>query len=269
MPTIEINGALYEYVDRGKGAPTLLLHGFMGSADSWQKITSHLSLRRRVIAVSLLGHGLSASPNEPGRYSFEQIASDLASFLTALDAKPADLIGYSMGARLALFFAFTYPKFVNKLILESGSPGLKTRQERNARTENDAQLAARLMQNGVSSFVEEWENLPLFASQFNSPTEMLVTQRKQRLKNNPTGLANSLRGMGTGSQPSLWEDLNQISVPTLLIAGVLDGKYCAIAERMARTLPAATLKIVPDAGHNVHLEQFDAYTQLVEIFLQG
>ena len=92
-------------------------------------------------------------------------------------------------------------------------------------------------------------------------------QREIRLAHRPVGLANSLRGLGQGTQPSFWNRLGEIEIPVLLIAGELDRKFRDIASRMNDRIPASELAIVPDAGHAVHLEQPLAYVTHVEQFL--
>ena len=77
----------------------------------------------------------------------------------------------------------------------------------------------------------------------------------ERLSNTPLGLANSLRGVGTGAQPPLHDALPALATPTLLLAGELDEKFSRIAWQMAEQLPNAEARIVLDAGHIVHLEQ--------------
>jgi pimeloyl-ACP methyl ester carboxylesterase len=106
--------------------------------------------------------------------------------------------------------------------------------------------------------VERWVALPLFASQAALPEETRARQREHRLASTARGLAGSLRGMGTGVMPPLWDRLPELDVPTLLLAGALDDKFCAIARSMAGLLPDARLEIVPSSGHAVHLERPDA-----------
>ena len=89
---------------------------------------------------------------------------------------------------------------------------------------------------------------------------------RQRLQNNATGLAQSLRGVGTGVQPSLYAQLPALHMPVLLIAGELDTKFTSIAIRMAHALPQSQLHIIPAAGHTVHLEQPQLFTSLVGDF---
>ncbi len=115
--------------------------------------------------------------------------------------------------------------------------------------------------------MEEWERLPLFASQSRLPAAAQSKVRAQRLANNAQGLANSLRGMGTGVQPSLWDRLGELKVPTLLIAGALDEKFMRTAQKMAKKIPGARVEIVAEAGHNVHVEKPAAFDHLVLDFL--
>jgi 2-succinyl-6-hydroxy-2,4-cyclohexadiene-1-carboxylate synthase len=218
--------------------------------------------------VDLLGHGQTEAPTDPDRYTIEQSASDLAGLLTTIAPGPINLLGYSMGGRLALYFARHYPYLVQQLILESASPGLPDATAQQERVRSDEKLANDIETQGMAAFVKRWEALPLFATQQALPAATQSTLHKQRLRNRPHGLANSLRGMGTGAQPSLWEQLSTLSVPTLLLAGALDQKFRVIAEQMATYLPKATVAIIPDAGHTIHLEQPKAFQTAVINFLQ-
>ncbi|MGH2509537.1 MAG: alpha/beta fold hydrolase, partial [Ktedonobacteraceae bacterium] len=134
------------------------------------------------------------------------------------------------------------------------------------RQQRDTILATRIEREGVAAFVDDWEQLPLFASQRNLPPETRVALRRQRLSTSAIGLANSLRGVGTGAQPALHEQLSSLTLPTLLLAGELDSKFCQIARQMAARMPRASLQIVRGAGHTIHLEQPAAFAQLIHEF---
>lgn len=174
-----------------------------------------------------------------------------------------------MGGRLALYLAVTRPELVKSLILESASPGLKTEEERRERRERDFQLARSIEQDGIPSFVQRWERLPLFASQASLSDNLRQKLREQRLRNSAAGLANSLRGMGTGIQPSLWARLPVLQPPLLLLAGGLDQKFAELARQMAREVPRALLQVIPGAGHTVHLESPDPFERTVLQFVSG
>lgn len=268
---IQINGVHIGIIQHGttaQGAPVLvLLHGFTGSAASWGKLLDDLAiLNMRIIALDMLGHGQSDAPDDPQRYGMEYCQSDIISILQALGIKrkEAILLGYSMGGRIALYCAFS--GYFRALILESASPGLASPTEREERHISDEALADRIEHEGMEAFVNYWEHIPLFASQRNLPIERWNAQRAQRLTNRSRGLANSLRGIGTGVQPPLDQHLPILTIPVLLITGELDSKYCTIAQQMAQQLPGAQLRIVPNAGHTVHLEQPDLFVTLVHNF---
>jgi 2-succinyl-6-hydroxy-2,4-cyclohexadiene-1-carboxylate synthase len=196
------------------------------------------------------------------------VAADLMAILDVLQIEKARILGYSLGGRLALFTAVAYPQRINSLILESASPGLKTEVERQARVQQDRELADWIEAEGIQAFVNRWEKLPLWQSQQSLAAATRQALRHQRLQNNPLGLAHSLRGMGTGAQPSQWQQLAQCEIPTLLITGELDQKFGDINRQMAGLLPQARLEIVAGAGHTVHLERPSQFAQIVLSFLQ-
>lgn len=267
MTRLMINALQLNIDLRGAGPPLVLLHGFTGSGANWRQRAAVYSAQFRTIAVDFLGHGQSDSPADPARYRMERCVEDLLSIIDQVGLARINLLGYSMGGRVALHFAAAHPARVRALIVESASPGLADPVERAARRQSDEALADFIEREGLAAFVERWENLPLFASQARWPVARRAELRTQRLQNNPLGLANALRGLGTGVQSPLWEHLSSLHVPTLLIAGELDSKFTAIARSMAQTLPRSQLSIVPDAGHTVHLEQPAAFDQRVLEFL--
>ena len=120
-----------------------------------------------------------------------------------------------MGGRIALYSAFS--GFFRALILESASPGLANSTEREQRRNSDMLLAESIEREGVATFVHYWEKLPLFASQSNLSAKQRDALRRQRLNNRASGLANSLRGVGTGVQPALHDQLPTLDLPVLLI----------------------------------------------------
>jgi 2-succinyl-6-hydroxy-2,4-cyclohexadiene-1-carboxylate synthase len=263
---VQLNSELRE-VDKANAPPLVLVHGFTASAAGWgNHLDIFASWGLRVLALDMLGHGKSDAPGDPARYSIEHCQRDILAMLEELGVRKGEaiLLGYSMGGRIALYTAFS--GFFRALILESASPGLADPNEREQRRMSDEVLAASIEREGIAAFVERWERLPLFASQARLPQEVREKLHTQRLRNSARGLAQSLRGVGTGVQPALHARLPTLHIPVLLIAGELDTKFCAIARQMAQALPQAQLCIVPNAVHTVHLEQPEVFDTIVKDF---
>jgi 2-succinyl-6-hydroxy-2,4-cyclohexadiene-1-carboxylate synthase len=261
---LELNGLEFHVEIEGRGPPLLLLHGFTGSVRSWDDIRPRLARFAQVIAVDLIGHGQSAGPASASRYTLDWCTRDLLQLLEALHLPRVDVLGYSMGGRVALHFALTAAPHIRHLILESASPGIEDAAERGRRVQSDAALAERILTNGVEAFVAEWEQQPLLMLQPHVAQAVLERQHALRLSNDPGGLANSLLGMGAGQQVPLWSRLGELDMPVLLIVGQADARYLAIAERTRSALPNAELVVVPAAGHTAHLDQPETFMSVVE-----
>ncbi|KGR73613.1 esterase [Ureibacillus manganicus DSM 26584] len=242
----------------------VLLHGFTGSVRTWETVASLLPTTLKIVTVDLVGHGKTDAPNDPSSYSMEEQIKDLENLFEQLHLTTFTLVGYSMGGRIALSYVSVYPKRVKSLILESTSPGLKTEDERLTRRLADVALADKIEKNGIVSFVNAWENIPLFASQKKLPSDIQKAVRDERLAQREIGLANSLRGMGTGVQKSLWDELHQISIPVQLITGELDEKFIQIAEEMKTLLQNASHTIIPGVGHAIHVENPTQFATIIK-----
>lgn len=263
-----VDGLRWEVRVRGTGVPLLLLHGFMGRGSSWGAHAAALARQFRVVVVDLPGHGRSGIPTHPARASVERTADDLAVILAREGASPAHLLGYSLGARVALRLAACHPAAVRRVVLESPSAGLATDAERIARLAADTGRATRLEQDGIRPFVDEWEAEPALASLRRLPDAHARRLRAERRRNRPEGLAASLRGAGQGAMEPLHDRLGDIRAPTLVIAGALDPTGRTRAEAVAAGIPGARLSLVAGAGHAPHLETPTTFRSLALAFLK-
>ena len=245
----------------------LFLHGFMGRSGDWDGISTGLDRRFFRIAVDLPGHGAS-SGMPPASYTIGGAARCVLEVLEGAGVGRATIVGYSMGGRLALYLALRHPDRCAGLFLESASPGLEGVEERAARRRADEEKAARLEGGDFPGFLHDWYRQPLFAPLARDEGLLRQTVEDKR-RNDPAELARALRGMGTGSQPSLWNELPDLRVPALTVAGGLDGKFVGISRRMASINPEMRPAVVPGAGHNVHAEAPGAYLSLIESFLSA
>ncbi len=269
MSRLAVNGAALNVTSEGSGPVVLALHGFTGSVATWRGFTEAARGDFTVVAVDMLGHGASDAPDDPARYTMERCVEDLAGVLDHLGIRQAVWMGSSMGGRIALACATIVPERCAALVLEGASPGLADEGERLQRMVNDEALARRILREGARPFVDYWESIPLFASQARLSPEARATLRAQRLKNDARGLANSLKGAGTGAQPPVHDRLPSLDMPVLCVVGAEDTKFRAIGQEMCRVLPKSTLAVIPDAGHATHLEQPQQFNRTVLEFLRG
>ena len=267
MPKVRVGDVSLHVTVVGEGEPLMLFHGFTGSGAQWAPQVEAFAERFRTVAVDLLGHGHSDAPADPERYCMERCVKDLHTLLDALGVERACWLGYSMGARVALAFALTHPGRVRALVLEGVTPGIEDAFLRRQRIADDEALAQRIERDGVERFVDDWMQQPLFASQARLGKAFLAAARAARCANSAVGLANSLRGMGTGAQEPLWVRLPTLTPPTLLVVGDEDMKFRAVAENMVLRTPRATIAIIPQAGHAAHLENARAFNARVLRFL--
>jgi len=260
----KINDAMYAYEIYGQGTPLVMLHGFTGSMKTWHPFINCWEDSFQLFLIDLPGHG-KTRVNTPR--SMEQCSKELKALFEHLNLSSIHLLGYSMGGRTALSFAMYYPEMVETLVLESASPGLKSVGERLKRIEKDDQLAKRIESEGLTSFVNYWESIPLFKTQKNLSKDAQQVIRNERLWQSSEGLAESLRTMGTGSQPSWWNQLTELKCPVLLLTGKLDEKFILINQQMTKLLPRSEFQIISNAGHAIHVEQPEIIGKIVKEFI--
>ncbi|WP_010647289.1 2-succinyl-6-hydroxy-2,4-cyclohexadiene-1-carboxylate synthase [Oceanobacillus massiliensis] len=258
--------ATYWYEIHGHGIPVVLLHGFTGSTATWQDLVDEWDSDYQLITVDLPGHGKTRTPSLA---TMDDCCNDLDKLFQYLELKSFHMVGYSMGGRTALSFVRLYPDHILSLTLESASPGLALEEERVQRIEKDEHLATRLERDGIESFVDFWEDIPLFDSQRRLPLNVQEKIRQERLSQSPQGLAQSLRTMGTGRQPSCWEVLSTIDKPVLLIVGEFDSKFIHINKKMQNELISGNLIICEDAGHAIHVEKPAVFGKIVSGFIEA
>ena len=263
-----MSGRTLHFARQGRGSALVLLHGFTGSGQGMAEIAQLLEQDFETLAVDLPGHGQSADLERADADGFDECLDDLVATLESAGHRQAHWLGYSMGARLALGCAVRHPGSVTSLVLLGGRAGIADPIERATRRREDAALADRIESAGVEAFVDEWLAQPMFASLRRRGARFLAEQRRQRLSNSARGLADSLRRLGPGAQPPLFDALLRVNVPVLLVAGALDRKFVALAHDLAGRLPQAELCELAGAGHAAHLEQPEAFVHVVQDFLR-
>ncbi len=234
----------------------VFLHGFTQTHHHWHDCADQLVRRLGASAVTLLdmpGHGLSRD---------DRSGQDQAGGQIVALGGPGTYIGYSMGARFALAAAVAGHPEIERLVLIGCTAGLDDPAQRAARAADDDALADRIETIGVGPFIDEWLSAPMFEGLPVDPDD-----RRHRRANSAAGLASSLRNAGTGAQRSVWDRLESVRVPVLVLAGSRDAKFTEIGRRLASRLPDATFAPIPHAGHAAHAEQPGATAELIADWL--
>ena len=257
---------------RESAVPLILLHGFAQSSASWNATASELAATGRpVYALDLVGHGGSERPANPRAYALDAQGEALLAFARVIaDAegvRPA-VLGYSMGGRVTLAALHSDPRAFSAVILEAAGFGSATQAEREAAAKRDAACATRLRADGLEAFMDFWEQLPLFASQRDLPPDV----RARASASFAMRPARTFEQAGQHVMPSRAETLETLDVlragdtPLLYLAGERDEKYRALAAQAAEA--GATVRIIPGAGHNAHLEAPATFAKEVASFLR-
>lgn len=243
----------------GTGKPLVCFHGFSESGSTWDGIEVP---GYRLIRIDSMGHGRSARPMELQPYELPQMLSDLHRVIYAVAGERYALMGYSMGARLALVYALEYPQEVTHLVLESGSVGIEDRAARQERYLADKALGNRIREQDIQWFSETWAKLDIFNTQQSLPAKVQQQIQRRRLLNSPHALAFTLEGSGQGTMSYVGHRLSELTMPVCYISGELDTKYTTIGAEYFGDVHC----IVPQVGHNVHVEAPEVYRQILERF---
>ncbi|HEV3329047.1 MAG TPA: alpha/beta fold hydrolase [Acidimicrobiales bacterium] len=239
----------------GEGPTVVVLHGFTQTAASMAPLVDRLAATRRVVTLDLPGHGGSAGVSA----DLDETAALVA---TAAGDGDFDLVGYSLGGRIALHVACGTTTSPRRTAVISASPGIADPDARRRRLEADTALAEGLLADGdVDAFLARWLRNPLFAT-----LPAALADLEGRRANTAAGLADSLLRCSVGSQRWLGDELAALVRPLLMLSGARDDAFVASSCAVAARGRAVTAAVVPGAGHVAHLEQPDVTARLLDAF---
>lgn len=211
------------------GRPVILIHGFSSNRnENWRRLGWYGAFERaqmRVAALDMRGHGESAKPHDANVYTSDALVGDIFALMDAIGADTADLVGYSMGARLALAATLKNPTRVKKLVVG----GIGATLFDALPTENP--IAAAMEADNPDTISEPiLRSFRAFADE----------QGEDRL---------ALAAFARGSRHEFARDaLGTIAVPTLVVAGARD-ELAGSADVLAHTIPGARAITLPGCDH--------------------
>lgn len=229
----------------------LWLHGFLGNGDEGRALFAPWpqNTPEEIRCPTLPGHG---QPPESPR-SLTETLDEIARLAADRDWAA----GYSMGGRLLMMAAARHPDAFSTLILESASLGFADPDSRRARRELDQERADRLRTRGLEAFTQWWYTLPLWKGSSPPPVR----------QGDPDALAGALTTFSSGCQPDMRTWLRSTSCRILWLTGKRDRTYVEQSKEVERIAPRVYVQTIPDAGHNIHLDQPDRWRETVLTFL--
>jgi pimeloyl-ACP methyl ester carboxylesterase len=229
MPLFTHDGVEIAYIDEGQGEPIVLIHGFASNkevnwvAPGW--MTTLTRAGRRAIALDNRGHGASAKLYEPAAYHSAVMADDVRALLDHLDLPRADVMGYSMGARITAFVALAHPDRVRAAVLGG--------------------LGVRLVEGvGLPDTIAEALEAPALAD-VADPTAYVFRAFAEQTKSDLRALAACMRG---SRQTLSRSEVAQIAVPLMVAVGEKD-QIAGSPEALAALIPGAKALIIPGRDH--------------------
>lgn len=269
---INAGGVKTRYWSKGHGGvPFVLLHGLGGTVEDWGETIETLAQDRRVIAIDLLGNGLTEKPHSC-EYLPDQMRDHILHTLDALELSEVDLNGWSLGGRIAINLAHAYPQRVRRLILTAPAGiGRDTIVKLDAPFPNmlwqlatqPAESGVRILRNALRSgggkrLFEFSKRRFVFISE---PEARTVFVRQLRSFIGPSGYLE-------GPRQTLLTELKDLTLPALAIWGRQDNfvpmDHFAILEEC---LPQVRLYAIENCGHTPHIEWPDIYAEAVHNFL--
>jgi pimeloyl-ACP methyl ester carboxylesterase len=261
MNRVEVHrdGVTLSCLEGGSGDPVVLLHGLAGSGQEMVATAESLLPGRRVIAIDQRGHGHST--RRPQDLSRQAYVEDVVAVVNDLAAgEPVTLVGQSMGGHTALLTAAWHPESVRRLVLlEAGVGG-------GAETGYPARLG-----DWFASWPTPFPDARA-ASEFLGTTPIARSWLRD-LEERPDGWWPRFEpgvmrdAIATVAEQERWPEWQRVTAPTLLVRGQNGTTATAEVERMLALRPDVRHTVIPDAGHDAHLEQHGAWIRVLRDFL--
>lgn len=257
MATLRLDDFDLYYETAGGGTPLLFIHGLGSSAQDWERQTAAFAKDYFVIAADLRGHGRSGDPAGP--YRIADFAHDLTRLLDMLNCGPAHVVGVSLGGGIAFQLALDAPLRVRTLTIVNSAPEMILR------------TALQKFAIWQRRQLVRWLGLPRFGRMLTKKLFPDPAQTHERATFAQRFAANRERPYSASLNAlvgwSIAARLNEIHMPTLILAADQDYTPVAFKQAYAAQLPNAALVVIPDSHHAVPMERPAAFNRALADFL--
>ncbi len=261
--TARVNDYDLGYIEAGSGAPLLLVHGSLCDYRFWGPQMEPLSVRRRVIAVSLRHYWPEAWDGNDADFTVEQHADDLAALVRELGLGRIDLVGHSRGGSVAYAFAQRTPQLLHSLVL--AEPGLRLCEAGGPEDLDRGGFRERALELLREHRTDEALELFIDTVSGAGTWARTVPPIKRMMRDN----ANTLIGQAAESYAKLTPDTAlRLRQPLLLVGGANSpSPYPAVLDGLEKLLPGAQRATIPAASHAMNLWNAAAFNRALESFL--
>lgn len=261
---VTVLGFKLHYLEAGRGAPVVLLHGLGGDGSRWAPNIEPLARDFHVFALDQIGFGESDKPL--ANYHTGMLAEFLVGFLKAVGVEKASLVGNSMGAGVALYTAAKFPAVVDRIVLADGG-GYRAAPGAPAAPPTPEALHRRQIQNSVTREETREFFRVLFHDKSLVTDKMVDEQLALRLR----AAFTITKIQEAGDRGTLSEqEVRAVRAPTLIVWGKYDElANPAGADRLEKAIPGSKKTIINNCGHMPQLECAGEFNRLVRDFLGG
>lgn len=255
---VEANGIDIHYAIEGSGPVVTLVHSLATDLTLWDDLTAILAKRFSVLRYDARGHGQTSAPDKP--YDFAMLVGDLVGLLDALKIERTHFVGLSMGGMLGQHFALAAPQRLDRLAIVSSTSHVPP-EARSLWDERIAVARAQGMQAHVENTLARW-----FTAPYRAAHPQVMARIGALVAATPVagfaGWGAAIRTLDVTAQ------LKNVRAPTLVVGGADDpGTPPPASAAIAAAIPGARLEIIPDASHQLVIEQAETFTRLLLEFL--
>ena len=268
VKTVHVNNYDMSYVERGSGAPLILVHGALTDYRTWLPLMPELSETSRTIAVSLRHYYPEKWEGKGDDLSLQQHANDLAAFIESLQLGPVDLLGHSRGGVVSLLVASQHPELVRRLILADPAP-LQTMLSKNPKAKKLLALRKANMEKTVKFYQQGKpdDGLKTFVDYIAGPGAWEKTSESRRgsLRDNSWTQVSHLKDFETAFQCS---SAGKISSQVLMITGERSAPlYGYMLSALQPCFKQVNNALIADAGHIMYSANPTAFVFEVQEFI--
>lgn len=240
------------------GTPLVLCHGYTGSAMDFGLQIPVLAADRGVLALDHRGHGSSTNANDEASYDFDRLAVDLAAWLADVAEEPVDLLGHSMGGRVALQVTLDHPELVHSLVLMDTSAGAFSTDEATIAM-MEAFLGDYDPTRGLPSIVYEGTGPEQELIEARVDADFLAERARLSAQTDPWAFRALGRQLIAPDLVSLVPRLGELTIPVTVLAGALDHPFVDLAPDTAAAIADAECVVIDDAYHSPQLTHPDEW----------